>query len=68
MLILVLSENSSFKESQIVTITNIGPNHVIPCGNICPPIPLIIILFALRWYTYASGLGSSTVLVLGTCT
>ena len=47
-LILVLSENSSFKESQIVTITSIGPNHVIPCGNICPPNPLIIIVFALR--------------------
>ena len=56
MLILVLSENSSFKESQIVTITNIGPNHVIPCGNICPPIPLIIFKWEVENNDLASNL------------
>ena len=40
----VLSKNSSFRENVIVTTSNFAPNHVIPCGNICPHIPLILIL------------------------
>ena len=39
-----LSKNSSIREYVIVTTSNFAPNHVIPCWNICPHIPLFLIL------------------------
>ena len=40
----VLSKNSSIRENVIATTSNFAPNQVIPCGIICPHIPLILIL------------------------
>ena len=42
----VLSKNSSrsIRENVIATTSNFAPNQFIPCGNICPHIPLILIL------------------------
>ena len=41
----VRSKNSSFSKNVIVTTSNFVPNHVTPCGTICPHIPLILILY-----------------------
>ena len=47
MSVYVLSKNSSIRENVIVTTSNFAPNQVIPCGNICPHIPLILIIIII---------------------
>ena len=40
----VPSENGSFRENLIASITIFAPDHVLPFGDICPPNPVLIVI------------------------